>query len=141
MLHSCKNYILVWIFSILSSDNLPTTSDKQETLQEVAPSDTIRQKESVAEEPPITQPRVETSTIIEKRQIPKQIFVAHGKNKKPIEQLEKILNKFKVPYKVAIDEPHRGRPISAKVAELMKNCTSGIFIFTADEETQDLRGE
>lgn len=71
---------------------------------------------------------------------PKQIFVAHGKNKKPLEQLEKILTKFKVKYKVAIDEPHIGRPIGEKVAELMKDCTSGIFIFTADEETRDAEG-
>ena len=73
--------------------------------------------------------------VASEKQIPKQIFVAHGKNKKPLEQLEKILNKFKVTYKVAISEPHGGRPISGKVAELMKNCTLGIFIFTADEET------
>lgn len=71
---------------------------------------------------------------------PKQIFVAHGKDKKPLEQLEKILSKFKVKYKVAIDEPHSGRPIGEKVAELMKECTSGIFIFTADEETKDSEG-
>lgn len=73
-------------------------------------------------------------------QIPKQVFVAHGKNKRPLEQLEKILNRFKVPYKVAEEEAHRGRPVGAKVAELMKQCTSGIFIFTADEETTDNQG-
>lgn len=71
---------------------------------------------------------------------PKQIFVAHGKNMKPLEQLEKILTKFKVVYKVAVEEPNRGRPVSLKVAELMKQCSSGIFIFTADEETQDSKG-
>lgn len=73
-------------------------------------------------------------------QIPKQIFVAHGKNTRPLEQLEKILNKFKVPYKVAEEEPHSGRPVAEKVAELMKECTSGIFIFTGDEETTDSQG-
>src|SRR5438128_2326265 len=30
--------------------------------------------------------------------IPKQIFVAHGKNRRPVEQLERILIKFKVPH-------------------------------------------
>lgn len=70
----------------------------------------------------------------------KQIFVAHGKNKIPLTQLEKILTKFKVNYKVANDEPHSGRPISVKIAELMESCTSGIFIFTADEETKDAEG-
>lgn len=84
--------------------------------------------------PPAPKPEVETKPIV------KQIFVAHGKNRKPLEQLERILNRFKVAYKVAVDEPHEGRPISAKVAELMKNCTSGIFIFTADEETTDAKG-
>ena len=64
----------------------------------------------------------------------RKIFIAHGKNKIPLEQLKKILDQFDVPYTVAIDEPHSGRPISEKVAELMKECSSAIFIFTADEE-------
>jgi hypothetical protein len=65
---------------------------------------------------------------------PKQIFVAHGKNRKPFDDLKKILDKFKIPYKAAVDEPHAGRPISKKVAELMKACSAGIFIFTRDEK-------
>ncbi|MDH5451048.1 MAG: nucleotide-binding protein [Candidatus Bathyarchaeota archaeon] len=69
-----------------------------------------------------------------------QIFVAHGKNTVPLEQLKKILNEFQVPFKVAIDEPHVGRPISQKVAELMRSCTSAIIIFTADEESTDQEG-
>lgn len=72
---------------------------------------------------------------------PKQIFIAHGKNKTPLEQLKRILDQFKVPYLVAIDEPHRGRPISQKVAETMNNCSSAIFIFTADEEVTDAEGK
>ncbi len=72
--------------------------------------------------------------------VPKQLFIAHGKNKAPLEQLKDILNGFKVPYKVAINEPHSGRPISEKVAETMKECTSGIFIFTGDEEVYDKGG-
>lgn len=63
-----------------------------------------------------------------------QIFVIHGKNKVPLEQLKKILAEFKIPFKVAIDEPHKGRPIPQKVADLMKSCTSAVVIFTADEE-------
>jgi len=70
----------------------------------------------------------------------KQIFIGHGKNKIPLEQLKKILDQFKVPYKVAIDEPHTGRPISQKVADIMRNCSSAIFIFTADEEITDSEG-
>ena len=70
-----------------------------------------------------------------------QIFVVHGKNRTPLKQLKAILDKFKIPYKVAIDEPHKGRPISKKVAELMHECTSAIIIFTADEMLLDAKGE
>lgn len=38
-------------------------------------------------------------------QKPKLIFVAHGKNKKPLEQLRTILSSFKVPFEVAVYEP------------------------------------
>lgn len=71
---------------------------------------------------------------------PKQIFIAHGKNKTPLNQLKKILDKFKIPYKVAIEEPNVGRPISQKVAEVMRDCSSAIFIFTADEEVVGSEG-
>lgn len=65
---------------------------------------------------------------------PKKVFIAHGKNRVPLEQLKKALDQFKVSYAVAIDEANKGRPISRKVATLMQNeCSSGIFIFTADE--------
>jgi predicted nucleotide-binding protein len=74
-------------------------------------------------------------------QLVKQIFVAHGKNKVPLDQLKAILTEFMVPFQVAIDEPHMGRPISEKVAQLMRECSSGIFIFTGDEETTNAKGE
>ena len=65
---------------------------------------------------------------------PKKVFIAHGKNRVPLEQLKKALDQFKVSYAVAVDEPNKGRPISKKVAALMRDeCSSGIFIFTADE--------
>lgn len=88
-------------------------------------------EERVSEEAPSTPPTPPK---------PKQIFIAHGKNKVPLEQLKKILDQFKVPYKVAIDEPHRGRPISQKVADIMRSCSSAIFIFTGDEEMIDSEG-
>lgn len=74
---------------------------------------------------------------------PKKVFIAHGKNRVPLEQLKKALDQFKVKYAVAVDEPNRGRPISKKVAELMEaECSSGIFIFTADEEfSREVDGE
>jgi hypothetical protein len=72
---------------------------------------------------------------------PRQIFVAHGKNMKPVEELRKILDQFKIPYKIAVEEPNSGRPISAKVATLMKSCTAGIFVFTKDESFTNANGE
>jgi hypothetical protein len=36
---------------------------------------------------------------------PGKIFVAHGKKLKPVDGLKKILDQFKIPYKVAVDEP------------------------------------
>ncbi|MGE5590422.1 MAG: TIR domain-containing protein [Bacillota bacterium] len=71
----------------------------------------------------------------------RKIFVAHGKSRKPLEQLERILAQFKIPYVVATEEPHQGRPISQKVAELMRECNSAILIFTADVEFKDAQGD
>lgn len=66
--------------------------------------------------------------------VSKKVFIAHGKNRTPLEQLKNALDTFKVRYAVAVDEPNAGRPISRKVASLMRDqCSSGIFIFTADE--------
>jgi predicted nucleotide-binding protein len=69
------------------------------------------------------------------------IFVGHGKNKVPLQQLEKVLTEYNIPHKVAIDEPNKGRPISQKVAELMNECGAAIIIFTADEEFKRPTGE
>ena len=71
---------------------------------------------------------------------PVQIFIAHGKNRRPLEQLKSILNDWKVPFLVAADEPNAGRPIPEKVADTMRDCSAGIFIFTADEEFSDAAG-
>ena len=70
-----------------------------------------------------------------------RMFIAHGKNRKPLDQLKDILDEWKVPYLVAVDEPNAGRPISAKVAETMRKCSAGIFIFTADEESTNGEGD
>ncbi len=72
---------------------------------------------------------------------PMKIFVAHGRSTKPLDQLKQVLNEWQVPFVVAADEPNAGRPISEKVAELMKSCTAGIFIFTADDEFRNATGE
>ena len=75
------------------------------------------------------------------REVPLQLFVAHGKKKAPVDQLTKILTEFGIPYVVAEAEPHAGRPISEKVKDLMDSCTAGIFVFTADEKFTNAKGE
>lgn len=75
-----------------------------------------------------------------KKELGQGIFIAHGKNKRPLEQLKRILDQFKIPYKVAIDEPNLGRPIGAKVKEIMESCNCAILIFTADGEFFDKEG-
>lgn len=70
----------------------------------------------------------------------RQFFVAFGKDKEALAQLQTILKEFNIPYVVAEDEPHAGRPVSEKVADLMKSCSAGIFVFSADEQLQDKDG-
>jgi predicted nucleotide-binding protein len=67
----------------------------------------------------------------------RKLFIAHGKDRGPLEEIKKNLDRISVPYAVAVDEANRGRPISAKVATLMREeCSAAIFIFTADEHSQ-----
>lgn len=68
------------------------------------------------------------------------IFVGHGGNKKPMEQLVKILNEYGIPHKEAVDEANRARPIPQKVAETMRDCGAAILVFTADKEYFDADG-
>jgi len=68
---------------------------------------------------------------------PNVLFVGHGKNKKPLNQLTGLLDKLKIPYLVAAAEPNKGRPIPIKVRETMEKCGAGILIFSADEELFD----
>lgn len=86
----------------------------------------------------VTPPRDEVSDPRRKR--PNAIFVGHGKNKKPRDQLTKLLNEYSIPYRVAQDEPNKGRPIPIKVKETMEECGAAILIFTADEELFDKEG-
>ena len=111
-------------------DDIPdpsdSTADSDETGATPAPSGSRRSVESVDR--------------AQERPRPMQIFIAHGKNRRPLEQLKNILNMWKVPYLVAVDEPNAGRPISTKVAEIMRECSAGIFIFTSDEEFRSETG-
>jgi len=65
---------------------------------------------------------------------PRKVFVAHGKNHKPLEQLKAMLTELGVPHAVAVDGAHAGRPVSEKVASMMRDdCSSAICVFSADE--------
>lgn len=68
------------------------------------------------------------------------MFVGHGKNKEPLNQLTRTLDNLGIPYLVADDEPHVGRPISQKVRETMEQCGAGILVFSADEQYFDKDG-
>lgn len=107
---------------------------------------TIPVKETSTEEVPEPSAEPENNSKIENEmstppELGKGIFIAHGKNKKPLDQLKKILEQFKIPFKVAIEEPNLGRPIGEKVRETMQECNCAILIFTADEEFKDKEGK
>jgi hypothetical protein len=68
-----------------------------------------------------------------------KIFVG-GRKGKSLDQLMKMLVEYKIPAKLAEDEPNRGRPISEKVADTMRECGAGIIVFTPDVELQDKDG-
>src|SRR6266849_229219 len=74
------------------------------------------------------------------KEIPLQLFVGHGREKGPLDEVANILTAFGITFVVAESEPHAGRPISQKVKELMDSCTAGVFIFTADEKFTDTDG-
>lgn len=77
----------------------------------------------------------------EPRGAQKPIFVGHGKNKGPLQQVQKILSSFQIPHKVVTDEANLGRPIPQKVKETMQQCGSAILIFTRDEKLFDDKGQ
>jgi predicted nucleotide-binding protein len=69
------------------------------------------------------------------------IFVGHGSNRAPMDQLLKILNEYSIPHKQAVDEANRARPIPQKVAEVMRECGAAVLVFTADKEYFDKQGD
>jgi predicted nucleotide-binding protein len=86
-----------------------------------------------------SQPEIQAPKPVRKKR-GQAVFVGHGKSKKPLEQLVKILNEYGIPHKVAVDEANEGRPISTKVAQVMDECGAAILIFTADEEFRTVDG-
>lgn len=72
---------------------------------------------------------------------PNRIFIGHGRNHTPLDQLTKTLDTMGIPYGVAEDEPNAGRPISQKVRDTMDQCGAAIIIFSADIEYFDKAGD
>lgn len=81
-----------------------------------------------------------TQTPATGRRTKNAIFVGHGGNRRPMEQLIKILNEYGIPHKEAVDEANRARPIPQKVADIMRECGAAILVFTADKEYFDAHG-
>jgi len=71
----------------------------------------------------------------------RQFFIAHGKDEEALAQMQSILKELDIAYVVAEEEANAGRPISQKVADLMRACSAGIFIFSGDEEVKDPDGK
>ena len=112
-------------------------TDSEEEGQQVdyaAPATTL-------EPPPPPEPRPTSNLATSQDPQPhKPIFVAHGKNKAPLQQLQALLTSFRIPHKVVIDEANLGRPISQKVRDTLQECGSAILIFTRDEQFVDKSG-
>lgn len=116
--------------SQLSTESLPPKKHEMREDEETSAFEDEEEEEEVSE----------ASSALMETPRKNQVFIVHGKNRKPLEQLKNILDRWKVPYLAAIDEPHKGRPISKKVADLMHECTSAIVMFTADEKYTDDKG-
>lgn len=114
-----------------------TPSDNGKNSQEITDGDEPKENISAIKQPDSKKPTPPPPTA----DISKPIFIAHGKNKKPVEQLKGVLDQFHIPFVIAEEEPHSGRPISIKVAQSMQNCSSAIFVFTSDEEYVNSAGQ
>lgn len=102
--------------------------DAEEVEQDVDP-EALEELGRTPTPPPPTTP--------EKKKRPNRIFIGHGRNHKPLDQLTKTLDTMGIPYAVAEDEPNAGRPISQKVRDTMDSCGAAILIFSADIEYFD----
>jgi len=116
----------------LTAEGASDGSDAEETEQDA----TITIPASVLQQPGA--PQQEPSR---PKKRPNKLFIGHGRNKKPLEQLTKTLRELGIPHVVAEDEPNSGRPISQKVRDTMNQCGAAILIFSADVEYFDKAGE
>jgi predicted nucleotide-binding protein len=107
----------------------------------VGPEEDVSETPDLQDSPPGQPPPTLAPAAPEKRKRPNKLFVGHGRNKKPLEQLTKILRDLGIPYLVAEDEANVGRPISQKVRDTMDQCGAAILIFSADIEHFDKDGK
>lgn len=124
----------------LASEPTGITSQEELVKAEESGEDQSGQHDPTGEQSPPPQARAEVkspSTPPAKN----AIFLGHGKNRVPLQQLEKFLSEYKIPHRVVVDEANKGRPISQKVADSMNECGAAIIIFTADEEFKDVNGQ
>ena len=115
-------------------DAITDSEEEGQQVDRAAPATTL-------EPPPPPEPRPTSNLATSQDPQPhKPIFVAHGKNKAPLQQLQALLTSFRIPHKVVIDEANLGRPISQKVRDTLQECGSAILIFTRDEQFVDKSG-
>lgn len=126
-----------WLSTQVEQQVVPSENGQVEVNESAG---TSHEKPPIGSSNPITQPISSAPEHKPERKSNNAIFIGHGKNKVPLEQLEKLLGQYKIPYKVAIDEANSFRPISQKVAEVMKDCGAAILLFTADTEYKDSNG-
>jgi hypothetical protein len=62
------------------------------------------------------------------------IFIAHGKDKTPVEQLKNILSRFNIPSLVAEEEASEDRSANQQVDWCLENADCAIILGTADDK-------
>jgi predicted nucleotide-binding protein len=123
----------------LAGDAVPQGTATSLVADEVQAAEAAAAAEQVEPAPDAAEPPEEVTP---KRQAtPNRIFIGHGRNHKPLEQLTKTLDTMGIPYAVAEEEATVGRPISKKVRDTMELCGAAILIFSADREYRDKDGE
>lgn len=119
---------------------VPTPAPVAEAEPEAAGSEHLKDGKGRGTSDLRTEEQEQASREAVKKRRPNKLFVGHGKNKKPLEQLTKLLRDLGIPHLVAEEEPSVGRPISKKVRDTMDQCGAAILIFSADVEYFDKGG-
>lgn len=122
----------------LSTEAAPPTADTVVRQDEVEKAEDHAIVTEALTDPKPDPPGTGAAPVKKKR--PNRIFIGHGRNTKPLDQLTKTLDTMGIPHAVAVDEANAGRPISQKVRDTMDQCGAAILIFSADVELFDKDG-